>query len=170
MLYNSKTFEEFCIENKVDLLENYLSCVINRETVINGKCKTEGCENTFHKTFRQLVETKNYCHNCSIENGKQKYNQKCKYNLKFLNTYCEENKITLLNDYANSKTNINRDTRICGNCINVNCQNNFNKSFRELIIHNGYCFHCCKEIGKSKILQTNINKYGYEPTINIIII
>ena len=61
--------------------------------------------------------------------------QKVRYNYEFLKKYCEENNIVLLKDYSNEK--VNRDTKIEGNCISENCNNTFNKSFRNLINTNG---------------------------------
>ena len=42
------------------------------------------------------------------------------------------------------------------------CNNIFNKPFRELVKLNGYCTECSKEIGKIKIIETNISKYGVD--------
>jgi hypothetical protein len=85
---------------------------------------------------------------------------KCKYNVEYLEAYCKENNITLTNNYTNER--INRDTYIQGICITPDCNNEFNRSFRELIKLNGYCADCCKEIGKQKIIQTNLEKYGVD--------
>jgi hypothetical protein len=160
MLYNNKTLESYCHENNIELLENYTNVKINRENYIKGVCKsiTETCEKIFNKNFRQLIKTGPYCLNCAVEKGKQKYKLKCKYNLQYLEIFCNENNIILNEDYANKF--INRDTLITGICLTETCNSNFNKPFRELVKINGYCFNCSKEKGKLKIMKTNLEKFG----------
>jgi len=162
MLYNNKTLESYCHENNIELLEKYTNVKISREYYIKGICKSilESCDKTFNKNFRQLVKTGPYCLKCAVENGKQKYKLKCKYNLQYLITFCDENNIILNEDYSNKF--INRDTLITGICLTENCNNGFNKTFRELVKLNGYCFDCCKEKGKTKIIETNLKKYGVD--------
>ena len=160
MFYNNETLNKHCLTNDIQLVDDYTNIKMNRDVYIKGICKTitENCEKIFNKTFRQLVKTGPYCLNCAIENGKQKYKLQCKYNLQYLTTFCNQNNITLTDEYSN-KT-INRDTIINGKCILQECENNFNKSFRELIKLNGYCADCSKNIGKLKIIETNLQKYG----------
>ena len=160
MLYNNETLKSYCDENNIELLENYTNVKINRDNYVKGVCKTkiETCDKIFNKSFRQLVKTGPYCLNCAIENGKQKFKLKCKFNLQYLITFCDENNIILNEDYTN--TFINRDTSITGICLTENCNNNFNKTFRELVKLNGYCFDCTKENGKLKIMKTNLEKFG----------
>ena len=160
MLYNNDTFNKYCEDNQIKLLENYEEIKINREHKIKGLCIVKDCNNEFNKSFRQLIKTGAYCYNCSVNNGKQKYALKCKYNIAFLTTFCEENKITLANNYDNDL--INRDTIIHGKCITNGCDSMFNRSFRELIKFNGYCANCCKENGKIKIKSTNLKLFGVE--------
>jgi hypothetical protein len=162
MLYNNVSLENHCIENDIELLEDYANIKINREFYVKGVCKTvtENCDKVFNKNFRQLVKTGPYCLKCAIENGKQQYKLKCKYNLDYLITFCNENNITLNEDYTNKF--INRDTIIEGICITTDCNAQFSRTFRELIKLNGYCASCCKERGKIKIIKTNLKKYGVE--------
>ena len=162
MLYNYETLKTHCLTNDIQLVNDYADVKMNREVYIIGICKTitDNCEKIFDKTFRQLVKTGPYCLNCAIENGKQKYKLQCKYNLQYLSTFCNQNNIILIDEYS-SKT-INRDTIINGKCISQECENNFNKSFRELIKLNGYCANCSKNIGKLKIIETNLQKYGVD--------
>ena len=161
MFYNNETLNKHCLANDIQLVDDYTNIKMNREVYIKGICKTitDNCEKIFDKTFRQLVKTGPYCLNCAIENGKQKYKLQCKYNLQYLTTFCNQNNIILIDEY--SKT-INRDTIINGKCISQECENNFNKSFRELIKLNGYCANCSKNIGKLKIIETNLQKYGVD--------
>lgn len=160
MLYNNETFKQYCEDNKVKLLDNYEEIKINREHRIKGICITKDCNNEFNKSFRQLVKIGGYCYECAVENGKHKFALKCKYNVAYLLQFCKENNITLNNNYTDEL--INRNTNINGYCITKDCDQMFNRSFRELIKLNGYCANCCKEIGKTKIKETNLKNFGYD--------
>ena len=160
MLYNNETCNKYCEDNEITLLENYEQIKLNRDYKIKGRCITCDCDNEFDKSFRQLIKTGAYCYNCCVNNGKQQWALKCKYNIEYLLHFCEESNITLTNNYANEI--INRDTIINGKCITNGCDDIFNRSFRELIKLNGYCANCCKEIGKHKIIETNLKKFGYD--------
>ena len=65
-----------------------------------------------------------------------------KYDFERLNAYCEENSVTLLEDYSNS--NLTITSIIKGGCIYENCKNEFNKLFRELENTGAYCVNCIK--------------------------
>ena len=160
MLYNNETFNKYCEDNEITLLENYEQIKLNRDYKIKGMCITCDCNNEFDKSFRQLIKTGPYCYNCCVNNGKQQWALKCKYNLEYLLHFCEESNITLTINYDNEI--INRNTIINGKCITKDCDDKFNRSFRELIKLNGYCANCCKEIGKHKIIVTNLKKFGFD--------
>ena len=160
MLYNNETFYTYCKDNGIKLLENYETIKINRDYKIKGLCITTDCNNEFYKSFRQMVKTGAYCCKCVFNNIKIKNVSNNKYNIEYLLSYCNENSITLTDNYTNKL--INRDTHINGKCITKDCDDIFSRSFRELIKYNGYCANCCKEIGKTKITQTNIEKFGFK--------
>ena len=88
MLYNNDTFNKYCEDNQIKLLEHYEEIKLNREHKIKGLCIVNDCNNEFNKSFRQLIKTGAYCYNCSVNNGKQKYALKCKYNVSFLTMFC----------------------------------------------------------------------------------
>lgn len=160
MLYNNETLTRYCLDNRIKLLDNYEQIKINRDHKIKGTCITKDCNNEFEKSFRQLIKIGAYCYDCSVNNGKQKCALKCKYNSEYLMNFCKENNLTLNDNYANEL--INRDTKIIGKCITKGCDLVFNRPFRELIKLNGYCADCCKEIGKMKIIETNLKTFGYD--------
>jgi hypothetical protein len=112
MLYNNDTFNKYCDNNEIKLLENYEQIKLNREYRINGMCITCDWNNEFDKSFRQLIKTGAYCYNCCVNNGKQQWELICKYNIEHLLHFCEEINITLNNNYDNEI--INRDTIING--------------------------------------------------------
>jgi predicted phage-related endonuclease len=62
------------------------------------------------------------------------------YNYKTLYEFCNLHKIILNDNYENKK--INHETKISGKCITLNCQNDFNISFRTLLENNCYCKDC----------------------------
>lgn len=159
MKFNSDTLIEYCNTNKITLLQTYEN--INRESYIEGKCIHNNCENNFNKNFRQLVKTGAYCVYCmsKISNNKIR-DAKVKYDVNILHNFCNENNILLTDDYSNKF--VNRDTIIQGVCKNDECEQIFTKPLRQLLKINGYCEICSKENGKSKIIKTNIQKFGVD--------
>lgn len=83
---------------------------------------------------------------------------KTNYTIELLTDFCSENNIFLNNNYSNIQ--ITRDTKISGKCLTSNCNNDFNKIFRQLISTSGYCNICTKnnKIKKIKDLQPIIRQ------------
>jgi hypothetical protein len=73
--YNVGMLLEFCNNNKILLSSDYSNIYVNRDTLIEGKCLNNICNNNFIKPFRQLLKINGYCQNCSKENGKIKIKQ-----------------------------------------------------------------------------------------------
>jgi hypothetical protein len=63
---------DFCDKNNLILLDDYSNQFINRNSLIEGICKHNDCENIFRKPFRELLKINGYCQDCSKENGKVK--------------------------------------------------------------------------------------------------
>lgn len=80
------------------------------------------------------------------------------YNNEYLQNYCKENNIILTNSYSNT----NRNTRIEGKCLTENCEDNFNKVFRQLVKSGAYCNICSKIKHQNNIKTAVLNKYGVE--------
>lgn len=75
-IYNVDTLENFYLKNDIKLVHNYDT--VNRDTKIEGYCKTEKCTGTYKKSFRMLNEHKNfYCHFCLIAIKNAKMKQTC---------------------------------------------------------------------------------------------
>lgn len=70
--YDVEMLNMFCNENNIELINDYSHKFINRDTIIEGICKTVDCKNIFSKSFRQLLKINGYCKTCSKENGKEK--------------------------------------------------------------------------------------------------
>ena len=83
-----------------------------------------------------------------------------KYNLELLTMFCNDNHITLLNNYSGEV--VNRKTRINGKCLTQHCINIFDKTFRQLYQINGYCKECSMNIKTNKFKVTCLEKYGVE--------
>ena len=158
MKYNGDTLLTYCNENNITLV-NYYNDNVKRDSYIELKCIS--CSNEFTKNFRQLIKTGAYCKKCMNQISNNKIREsKVKYDINMLINFCDEYNILLLDDYSDRF--INRDSIIEGICKNECCKNTFQKSFRELLKINGYCQDCSKEKGKTKIIETNLKKYGVD--------
>ena len=82
--------------------------------------------------------------------------RRLKFTLETLTLYCIENNITLNKDYSDVK--ITRETRIDAKCLQ--CDNNCNKTFRNIIKNGCYCKECQNIITRQKRIKTNIENYG----------
>jgi hypothetical protein len=74
----------FVNENGIELVGDYNK--LTRESIINGKCKTENCIGEFCKTFRMLFKNKGfYCNNCQkkLSREKMKKTNLIKYGCEF---------------------------------------------------------------------------------------
>ena len=80
------------------------------------------------------------------------------YNVNYLQNYCEQNQIILIKNYEKT----NRDTKIEGKCLSLNCSYNFDKVFRQLVKTGGYCNNCSKIKHQNNILKSVQNKYGVD--------
>jgi hypothetical protein len=75
-----------------------------------------------------------------------------KFNNETLIQYCNTNNINLLKSYEN----INRESYIEGKCICVECNNTFNKNFRQLVKTGAYCSCCMTKISNNKIRDAKV--------------
>ena len=56
VLYNSSFLLNYCEDSKIELLEDYSTINVNRETTIKAKCLTEFCNEDVEKSFGSIVE------------------------------------------------------------------------------------------------------------------
>ena len=160
--YNYEYLQHFCKDNEIELEGDYSKDKITRDTIIRGKCKSEGCVGVFEKMFRQIVKNKNFgCVLCVniIKTQKMKciQNKNRKYNYDYLLSKINVN--LLLEDYA--KKQLNAHFIIKGICNNINCKNAFEKKMCQLE-KNTHCKDCNTKIGIEKSKKTNLEKYGVE--------
>ena len=52
--YNYEYLQLFCKENNINLCKDYSKDKITRDTIIEGKCKGDGCCGGFEKIFVKL--------------------------------------------------------------------------------------------------------------------
>jgi hypothetical protein len=70
--FDNNYLKQYCDENNIILQKNYSTTKVCRETIIEGYCKTEFCNNTFCKKFRQLTISGSFCKYCTELNRKDK--------------------------------------------------------------------------------------------------
>lgn len=84
-----------------------------------------------------------------------------KFNNESLQEYCKDNNIILSKDYKDIK--ITRESVIEGKCLSTDCNNNFQKVFRQMYSVSGaYCKTCTHKIADDKRKNTNKEIYGVE--------
>ena len=135
----------YCKENKITLLEDYSNVKLDKLSVIKANCiNFNTCGKTFEKTFSRLL-INSHCSYCGTPS---------EHNYSALKVFCDENELTLLNDY--SKQEVRHNTIIEGYCPNYdNCGNTFSKLFVSLK-NNMYCHDCITKV-----------KYNYETLLKI---
>jgi hypothetical protein len=159
--YNQKhqtSLEQYCSEHNIHLHHNYQEKLIDRDTVITGKCKTKDCECDFEKPLRQLLKIGGYCAECSKDNGKVKIEATtlekfgCKnvmHNDAIKQKICETNMIRY-GVAHNSQSEIVKEKKKQTNLIN-----------------HGVEYSLQSPVIRRKICDTNMQRYGAEnPTQN----
>lgn len=109
-------------------------------------------ENAFIPTIPDIV---------SAPKPKKKQAKRIAYDFALLQTFCNENGITLLEDY--SQKFVTRNMMVNGTCRNQDCKETFTLGFRTLYRNNtGYCIACSKKDHTSRIQKGCLSKYGVE--------
>ena len=91
--YNHELLTKFCSDNNITLLKDYSNennendkpksktgpkpRGVNRDTKIEGICAIDGCENSFIKPFRDLIEKNGYCRQHGVEDANKKREETC---------------------------------------------------------------------------------------------
>lgn len=83
-----------------------------------------------------------------------------KYDFESLQNYCNENSVILLEDYTCKY--VTRNIIIKGKCVYENCNNEFEKIFRQLEKTGAYCNVCKNIIKLKKTKKSCLEKYGVE--------
>jgi hypothetical protein len=75
--YNNVFLQEFCKEHNITLLMDYSNENINRDSIIEGKCKSDNCNENFSKGFRSIIKIGGYCVKCIKYNRNEKVKYTC---------------------------------------------------------------------------------------------
>ena len=75
--YNLTFLKNYCLENNINLFQDYDNIKINRCTKICGKCTFQDCNNVFNKTFLYMIKYGSFCEKCTKLNSKLKYKTTC---------------------------------------------------------------------------------------------
>ena len=105
--YNYEFLQNFCKEYNIILLKDYSSEKINRDSIIEGKCKSENCNEHFKRRLRSLVDNNSYhcleCYSKLVDNKRKNTN---------LNKYGVTN-VTKLKETQNKIINTNLEKYNC---------------------------------------------------------
>ena len=85
---------------------------------------------------------------------------KIRYDFNFLQSFCKENNIELIKDL--SKCKVNRNTIIETKCLNENCNDACNKTFRQFFKSGSFCKNCTMKNRQEKSKKTNLEIYGFK--------
>ena len=177
--YNYEYLQQFCDENNITLSKDYSQEKINRDTKIEGTCKTNLCNELFCKTFRQLDKIGGFCKDCTLQNGKNKSIETClqKYGSTHtlqVKSIRDKGKETCLEKYGDINYN-NRDKykKTCQKLFKCNnpSQNEIIKAkkIETCLINNGVEHPLQNEIIFNKSLKSGYKYKSYTyPSGNII--
>jgi len=176
--FDINLLNNFARENDIQLIGNYEK--LTRESIINGKCKTENCNGEFNKNFRMLVQNKSfYCVFCQKTNSqiKMKATNLIKYGSEF-NLHNPEVKQKRTNTFIEkygghpSKSNYikqkKKETFIKNYGVDHNMKSNeFIINIKNSFLEKYGVDHQMKlEEIKQKMKMTNLIKYGTECSLN----
>ena len=155
--YNKKELDLFVKQYNIKL--NYKYTSVTRDSIIEGHCITDECNNDFSKTFRRLKESQGYCEYCMNEFRRNSIQDTIHHkNYKRLLYACIKYQVKLIKSYK--EHNIHATTRIEGKCQNEDCHYMFKKEYRSFIKKGGYCPICTIENTKQLVREHNIEIYG----------
>ena len=149
--YNYEFLQQFCKENGIELTKDYSLEKVNRDTIIEAKCLTEGCEEICSKGFREFLKIGCYCKKCSQINRIQKLK------MTIYDKYGVDN-ISQVQEIKDKKTNTTLK--------NWGVENPFQseevktKSKETCLEKYGFENPCLNKKVREKIQQTCLEKYG----------
>ena len=78
-IYNYEVLKKICKDNSIILSKDYSNEKINRDAIIEGNCRFNGCNEKFQKRFRSIIEYDGgcYCKFHTKENRKVKVKKTC---------------------------------------------------------------------------------------------
>ena len=157
MLYNREFFEQFCKDKKLVLLNDYNDVKISSNTVIEGTCTHENCNENYSKFLGYMHLYSIFCNKCTKLEKREKYKKTCLIKFGYENAtqnkqIKENTKNTNLKKYG--VTNVFQNLNIQQKQKDT-CKERYGA---ENVFQN-------EEI-KQKLKETNLIKYGVENVIN----
>jgi hypothetical protein len=141
--YDNNYLQQYCKENGIELLKDYSTEKVNRDTIIEAKCLMEGCDKNIVKSFRNLTKNKVFlCEPCGKINMIEKVKEK-------LDIHFD----TIKNNNNISK-NIDEEWKIIPDNTDYSVSNYGNvKNNKRNTLINGYKYksgYMCIKLGKTK--------------------
>jgi hypothetical protein len=178
--FNNNYLNKYREDNKIELLKDYSTINVNRDTLIKAKCLTENCNENVEKIFRNIIETSGfYCNNCSNvkKQDKRKITNLEKYgveNPKVLDEVKQKYKNTCLEKYG---VETNLQLKSCKEQIKLSNLKKYGVEYpqQSINIRNKSKNTCLEKYGveyisqsdhfKDKCKNTCLEKYGVEYAI-----
>jgi len=174
--YNYNNLIEYCSENKIILLKDYINTKVTRDTIIIGKCKKDNCDNNFNKIYRNFIKYGAYCPDCILINKKNKSKQTCLMKYGFENPFQsdiikEKIKQTNLEKYGVINPNYSNEIQ---QQKNIRCYEKYglkstlllpnviNNRKKIMIDKYGNEYYLKTTLGKQKFIDTCLQKYNVE--------
>ena len=175
--YSYISLRKFCDENSIELCRDYSQEIVRRETIIEGKCKTDGCDELFNKAFRELNQNMTpYCVKCTYDKALEKRKQTSlkKYGVEHAlqNTKIREKaKTTLFLNYGVEHPSQSKEIQYK---IKQTCFKKFgvthpsqsdvikNKKIETCYKNSGFNHPMQNQITQEKSKQTSLKHYGVE--------
>jgi hypothetical protein len=175
--YSYTSLQKFCNENGIELCKDYSCEKVRRETKIEGKCKTDGCEQIFNKVFRELNQNMTpYCVKCTYENALEKRKITCldKYGVEHSSQHedIKHKKIeTYLKHYGVENISQNQEIQ---NKKKITCFKNWgvehqskseiikSKKIETCYKNSGYMYPMQNQDTKVKSKKTSVKNFGVE--------
>jgi len=95
-----------------------------------------------------------------METIKKERKKIVRLDLAYLQNYCKENGVQLMEDYSGK--NVIGSDRIKMKCIYENCEEQFDKTFRQMVNTGAYCLKCKEIIKDQRSREACLKKYGNE--------
>lgn len=152
-VYDNELFKKFSSEKNIVLRKDYSNININSNTIIEGTCTFEKCNEPYNKRFAAMYLYSVYCKKCSKIDSKNKYKETCVEKYGVENTFQtsdfrEKSKKTCLKKYGveNPKQSKDVQEKYKKTCLE---KYGFENSFQNEKI-------------KEKSKETCLEKYGVE--------
>ena len=155
--YDTEELMRFVTTRGIELTKEYEH--VDRETLIQGKCKTVNCPYWFCKSFRMLKSYDGLCVRCMNQFRKESIQRKKHTtNYKRLLICCIKQGIILSESYRDKPIHV--CSIIQGYCPTQGCEHVFKKELRSLIRWGGHCTECMSKKRQDAIREASMDQFG----------